>query len=90
MNDQRFYSLKDLRAAAEDACAAAIEQDVSGSTDFPNLRCYEALQTINDVGEREFVVRVMEAMPEFQELQRFIMEYLHKRGFHGIDVELHL
>lgn len=88
MMDQRFYSLKELREAADEACAAAIAEGVRDSANFASLHCYEARQSIDDQGCRDFSVRIAESSPDAEELQRFIMTYLHKRGFHGIEVDL--
>lgn len=88
MNDQRFYALKELRTAAEEACAAAVAEGVRDAANWACLTCLEALQSINDMGEREFRVRIAEASPDAMDLQKFIMVYLHKKGFHGVAVDL--
>lgn len=72
MNDQRFYSLIELKAAADEICAGL------------NMKCGEARQWMNEDGDRGYSVHIADAST--LELQDFIGDELSKRGFSCVDV----
>jgi len=78
MNDQRFYSLVDLMEATNKAC------DISAPG--RDLICYEARQSINNDGNRDYSVFIKNASQDDLDLQNLIMKILHDQGFHGVEV----
>lgn len=90
MNDQRYYSLKELQEAAYQACEAAVQENRCGRLDGPvnwsGLQCNFAHQWLDQNGGRGYRVFIEEASPEAYALQIFINEWLCQNGFENIEV----
>lgn len=90
MNDQRFYSLKELKDAAEQACDDALNANARKELDDPvnwiGLSCRQAKMWLDEGGNRGYSVLIEEASPDAFELQRFITRKLAHAGFEGIEV----
>lgn len=89
MNDQRFYSLVELKAAAVEACKAAADRRAEmeiTAVRWDSLKCDEAREWTNEVGERGYTVYLSDASPLAFELHNFVMRFLHERGYHGVEV----
>lgn len=95
MNDQRFYSLVELKEATDriiedvydDRLAIHLDKVVcKDAVNWASLRCIEARESVNHKGERNFEVLIEEAAPDAYEFQQDVMRRLHDAGFHGIEV----
>lgn len=87
-NDTRYYSLKELRAAADEACVAAIgDYDVMRDNMFDeDMGCMEAREWRSDDGARGYEVHVSSAAPDAEGLKLFLRQALAERGFEDIEV----
>lgn len=75
MNDQRFYSLVELKNAANKACG-----------DNPLLYCSQARMWLDEHGERGYSVLIEGVAPDDLDIQATIWGRLSAIGFEGVEV----
>lgn len=86
-----MYDLKQLRAAATEACQQAIAARATmpnEAVNWADLKCNEAAFVTTDSGEGYYRVCIDEAAPESNKLREFIYSQLNSAGFFGIDIEI--
>lgn len=84
------YDLDALRAAANEACVAAIGKcaEIKGAVNWGDLGCHEASRYETDRGETGYFVTISEASYNASDLMFFISRELKNSGFANIEVRL--
>jgi hypothetical protein len=80
-------SLTELRRLADEALdLSRVEIKSRGPVNWADLHVIEVAEVIPDFGNKYFIVRIEEASPDANELQRFIGNSLAAKGWSGVEV----
>lgn len=80
--------LTQLRKTADAALKAASKAiETRGPVNWADLHLYESAKVITERDGEYFMVRIEEASPDADELQRFVAKYLSEHGWQSVRVE---